>query len=724
MGMFFLFKDTSVKADQGDALKEQNEAIQNAPDNIGLDNSLFTRGDFSDYSDKETGKAALNMAQIVHKPDLENYNIDNWALRMTYFKSQKAAIWSNVEGGNYVNINKKQTLSMWLYFGPSTHKTLGDGFGDGMAFVLQNSTAGVKAFANKNGALGGGETLGVWGIDNNSSITNPATIASTAIQDSWALEFDTNSNNSRDPGTANSFDLGYPNQQHIAYAYPGDSSTYTSENSYFKMNHQGFNPVNLTDGSWHHLTLIWNPVTFQITYKLNDKKVDGSKGDKPIVSTTNAVRADSFGGHQSLTDGKLRWGFTASTGSNYEANLISFESIPSSVEADIDSDIEDTTQNKTIKTESTDRTVNSNDKLNINYNLKYDSGKDKWDNIAAKLVLPSNVTYTNGDSNQVIGKVTYDDGSADEPIYASELSGNTVTHTLAKALFTTAPTSAKITIYGQANNVSSNTVVSSVRSDFDSEVLIQNADTPDFTIQKSKPINLSLDQSNETVKSTEDADITGKVTYTDGSAITNSDVNVHATLNGTALETFPLSQDSSVSGQLNLKIPSAKLTQEKNTLTVYVEDKNGNVSTTSTVLITKSGGLDLKVDDYSFGAINQATTSMLVPRKGLWNIVVNDSREDNVKTPWYLSVKTAGLYNGDNPFKGNVIFRNADGVENIISNEGSSLIASGLKTQSGNQATNVGQSWNDSEGIMLRTSGFNTQGIYSGKMNWTLSDTI
>lgn len=723
IGMLSVFQSTEVKANQIDALSEATDGLNTTPDNIGLDPNLFTFGDFSDYGTK-------NMAVMQDENGRTTGSSLKKAIRMTYFKSEKAAIWSNVAGGNYVDIRKKQTLSLWVYFGPKKHKTLGDGFGDGMAFVLQNSPAGVKAFSNKNSVIGGGETLGVWGIDNDGSVKDPAKIASTAIQNSWALEFDTNSNNSVDPGAANSFDVGNSSQQHIAYGYPGYSGTYTAVNpflssqTYFKMNHQGFNPVTFNDGQWHHLTLTWNPLTFKITYMFNDKNPDGSKGTNPVVSTSNKVEADSFGGHDSMPDNKLRWGFTSTTGDSYEANLIAFESIPSSVEADIDSDIEDTTQNKTIKTDSTDKSVNSNDNLNINYNLNYDSGKDKWDGIEANLTLPDKITYTNGDSNQVIGKVTYDDGSADELIYASELSGNTVKHTLAKGLFTTTPTNAKITIYGKANNVNSDTAIDSVRSNFRSEVLIQDADTPDFTIKKSKPINLSIDQSNITVKSSEDTNITGKVAYTDGSTVTNADVNVHATLNGTAMDTFPLSQNSTASGQLNLTIPSAKLTQEKNTLTIYVEDKNGNVSTSSTVLITKSGGLNLKVDDYSFGAINQATSSMLVPRSGLWNIIVNDSREDDIKSPWYLSVTTSGLYNGSNPFKGNVIYRNSNGVENIISNEKSAMIASGHKTQSGNQSTNVGQSWNDAEGIMLRTSGFNTQGLYSGKMNWTLSDTI
>lgn len=734
--LFLISNITTVEAGTLNGLHEAQAGLSIAPPNLGLDPKLFTVGDFSGFNGN-----AKNMAGLVNELDGPGTSYSpNRAIRLTQDASQQGAVWSNTAGGNYVDIRRKQTLSLWMYFGPKQHINTNDEFGDGMAFVLQNSTAGVKAFANKSGNIGGGETLGVWGIDNDGSIYDPQKIADTAIQDSWAMEFDTYNNKKTDPGDAQSYDIGISGQ-HIAYGYPAQSATYVAHQNllsggynshyYFTMNHSGVNPVsNLHDGAWHHLTLTWNPLNFTITYKFNDKDPNtGAELSHPLVATTDPVKATAFGGHQSLADGKLRWGFTATTGSAYEANLIAFESIPSSVESTVTSDIVDTTQNKTIDSDATDRDVNSNDNLNINYHLKYDSGKDVWNNIESKLILPSNVTYTDGTANQVIGKVTYDDGSADEPIYASELTTNSagqtvVSHQLAKNLSSSAPTKADITIYGKANNVSQKTAVAAASSNFRSPVLIQDVMSQAFNIQKAKPISLNLDQQALELKSGQNANITGTVAYSDGATVDNSKVNVHATLNGTALDTFPMSDTNTTSGKLSLTIPSAKLTQPTNTLTVYVQDANGNVSKTSTVIITKKGGLALKVDDYSFGAINQVTESNLIPRKGIWNIIVDDTREDDTKSAWNLSAETAGLYKGTTPFKGDVIYRNLSGSENPLSNNSLTHIASGYKTQTGEQETNVGKTWNNSEGIMLKTTGLNEAGSYSGTMNWTLSDAV
>ena len=166
------------------------------------------------------------------------------------------------------------------------------------------------------------------------------------------------------------------------------------------------------------------------------------------------------------------------------------------------------------------------------------------------------------------------------------------------------------------------------------------------------------------------------------------------------------------------------MTEDSNTLNVYVQDSNGNRSTTSSVIISKKGDLSLKVENYSFGAVNQIPTSVLIPRKGLWNIIINDSREDGIKTPWTLSAQTDGLYNGATKFNGNVIYKNSNGNEKSISGESYVAIATAHKTQDGEQDTNIGQLWNNSEGLMLRTNGITTSGNYSGQMNWVLSDTV
>lgn len=727
--------DATTTPSQTTSMKEASDGLSSAPDNLGLGDGLFVPGDFSGYN------GAKNFAMLESKGNRpEGTTSDPMAaIRMTTYINQQGAMWSNVDKGNYVDISKNQTLSLWMYFGPQTHTNSGDGFGDGMALVLQNSADGIKAFSHDGTTISNGETMGVWGIDKGN--TTATVDASTAIPNSLAVEFDTDSNNSKTQG--NGFDEGISGQ-HIAWGYPGDPSTYTPSqyrpflslgtNYYAKMNHQGTQSADLHDGYWHHVTVHWDPAADALTYYFNDKSVDGTPQTGTKTTIPN-VSANEFGGKANEPT-HLRWGVVATTqhipmqttGGNYEANLVAFESIPSSVEGEVNTDIDDLTQNKTIKDSSTDTNVNSGDNLAFNYNLQYDSGLNEWSNDVATIKLPSNITYT-PDANGAIGYVTYpDDGdAATEPITTAEYKDGIVTHTLKQALSSTKPTKAKITINGTANDVSTNTKVAAAHANFKSTNLILDANTPEFTIKKAKPISLSLDQSNITVDAGKSTKITGSVFYADGTRVTNSNVNVHATLNGTALDTFALSDstnlNNAVSGELSFNIAADKLTQPTNTLKVYVEDTDGNVSTTSTVIITKKGGLKLTVDpDYSFGNLNQTTATKLITRKKKWNIVVDDSREDSTTSPWNLEVGTNGLYNGTNKFNGNVIFKNTAGTETSLSDSLFS-IAQGYKKQIGDQMTDVSGAWNDSDGLMLKSNGESIAGKYTATLDWTLADT-
>ena len=167
------------------------------------------------------------------------------------------------------------------------------------------------------------------------------------------------------------------------------------------------------------------------------------------------------------------------------------------------------------------------------------------------------------------------------------------------------------------------------------------------------------------------------------------------------------------------------MTEESNTLVVYVKDSEGNRSTSSTVIITKRGSLSLTVNKaYSFGTINQSSASGLIARKGDWEITVNDSREADNNNAWKLSASTSGLYKGTDVFNGSLIYRNSNGIEQSLIGNNAIAIATGVKTATGEQVTDITQSWNNANGILLRSNGSSEVGTYTGTINWTLSDTI
>lgn len=108
------------------------------------------------------------------------------------------AVWSNLDSGNFIDINKDQTVSAWLYFGAAVDDPLLNG--EGMALVLQNDPRGPKAMG------AGYQGLGVYGYDkattahyyggfeDSATTFDTAYIASTSVKNSMALEFDSQKN--------------------------------------------------------------------------------------------------------------------------------------------------------------------------------------------------------------------------------------------------------------------------------------------------------------------------------------------------------------------------------------------------------------------------------------------------------------------------------------------------------------------------------------------------
>lgn len=257
-----------------------------------------------------------NSAQIVDHNGA-NTPIGN-VVSLANGKKTYGSIWSTDQT---FDINKPQTISAWLYFGSGTGDTAAIN-SEGIAFVLQNDKRGVQAL----GAAYDG--LGVYGFDNSiTGVSDSPTqsisyIASTAIQNSIALEFDTqlnspdkpdigpifqktttifgittpslnsqNSQNSLDTATGKNIpaDLGLPGSLtygagggygHIAVTYPAFTGTYAqfdvSAQAASKypgfdqlttMVHENKMETSLTDSKdsnnnpvyWHHVTINWTP---------------------------------------------------------------------------------------------------------------------------------------------------------------------------------------------------------------------------------------------------------------------------------------------------------------------------------------------------------------------------------------------------------------------------------------------------------------------------------
>ena len=681
-----------------------------------------------------------------------------------------SAVWSRRDqtgsdaiNQNYIDTTRRQTMSMWMFFGGGSNTVNGDG----MAFVLQNAGPNTINSSDVYGNVRtgtGGETMGVWGpvIKNSNSSTQTADntsqyLATRAIQNSWALEFDTFAN-MNGMGYDSNFDTQLTSgADHIASGFPASPYTYdTSISKGPALRHSDIiqdatNYNLLTDTKWHHLTITWEPANIatsqggsgqaypQIKYSFNDKNLDGTPNSSAITKTVPIQEKDVSGNVISNdpfhlgTDHKLYWGFTGSTGSASETNLIIFETIPSIAEGDLTSDLYDITQNNREVTSDGDdqsNSVNDGDELALTYNPKYVSGSQSWSDIVANITLPTNITYKNA-------TVTYGDDTTPAETIALTGDQTTIRHTLTKALGSTDPTKATITVYGTAKSSNdtngkplATTSVASAHASFDGSNLYTDVMTTPFKIVQPKEITLTAtDNTNQSLQIGKDTTLGGKVAYNTSTTIDPSKFQVFATING---QTSPLVTsmsgivDSSSSDTFHFPIPASELKAGDNDIVFTVEDDYHNVSNQIEYHINVIGGLSLTTaNTSSFKSVNSYPTSRTIGRSDDWNVFVTDERTKN--SAWTLQAQSSELVNKGNSSakwnNGGIIFVDKNGNQKSLQS-GLTTIASGTKTTDGAQIFQVSKQWLVNQGILLKQSSYQISGTYNGTITWTISDGI
>ena len=355
----------------------------------------------------------------------------------------------------------------------------------------------------------------------------------------------------------------------ISMTYPGNSYTYqlgkmtisNGDYSYFSSKEQSMATVqaysqaaSLTDGKytspdtgksmnvyWHHVTFTWNPARdssgnptadgmpvsggtpASISYDFNDKMLDGSTNttspsEYKRVSATIPVDPSQFG----LTNGntKVFWGLTGANSNDdgVFSKMAIFESIPALATAQVTSKIIDLDLNNQVITDDDEtttvpnRTVMNKDRLQFNYNLKFDedSSRQNWSDILAEINLPvSDVDFTSP------GTITYhtNAGSADDKTETQSIPLDWMTddptelqHKLAYSLGTYTDTnnpnnytSAETNFVGTANNPTASAVTVDPELARFSGNAIETTSSPKFIIDNKDGVNgksLKLEVSN------------------------------------------------------------------------------------------------------------------------------------------------------------------------------------------------------------------------------------
>ncbi|WP_261809984.1 lectin-like domain-containing protein [Levilactobacillus humaensis] len=675
------------------------------------------------------GTSLNNHAKIV---DSQNPLVHNTqAVRLTNSESQVGSIWSTPK--NTFKLNEPQTVSMWLYFGgAASWMTNVDPMkaptGDGMAFVLQNDQRGVSATTQMPGDKPLGETLGVWGADTEPQDSNTGQVASSAIQKSWAVEFDSYINNDTSFGGAgkwNSFDVSQDPDHpikfpHIASNYPGDRNSYQKKQlreggilgwgvntAYFtSLNHNGLIQGNnfqfLSDHQWHHFTLRYEPQVGtdtskgQISYTFNDKD---PKTGVTLPGLKQTVELDKSkvdnGTHET------QWGFTGATGSLSENNLVVFDQVPDLVEVSANTHMADLTQGTNVaKTQM----VRERDQVQLNYQVKYLNGKEQWNDVIADLKVPKNITLSSGSMTLA--------SDPDHPttIDEADLKNNEVTRPITAGLSATS-TGATFSFTGKVKDGTGS--VAPLTSQFRGKEAVAETSTPEFTVDPTLDLKLAIPNSLY-VDPGKGAHITGKVQIGDP-AWHNSDVHLQMSINGQSLEE-PL-KDSDERGVIDVDLPASFITKKTNTLTVTATgpDPTHNSQTKTMTIYIGELAFTSATPQVTFKGKLTGTMQRLACAQPL-DLTITDTREKG--NGWHLEAVASQLKRADGKSLDGDLQYFKDGQ--FLSLDAAQTVAS--HTNDG-VTTMTHLSSETNQGLVLQVEGGAISGDYSGQVSWLLMNT-
>lgn len=718
------------------------------------------------FSFAKNSSVSTNSASVV-SADSPVDGLTNSAVQITPNSQQKTgAVWSTKES---FNLYKDETASMWIFASGAEGATPGDG----MAFVLQNA-------GDTNQFSSSGESLGVWGVDPKSTTESTAALANTAIPRSWALEFDTYKNNTTpvstlfspwnvDDGAPSSFELGSAYQRvdtsgpigvsvpiggaHIASNYPGEPSTYQAlgpirgystsklnigDYYYYGMTHLGFIPVgtSLADYKWHHVTLNYQAPTAAggngtMTYSYDDK--NPQTGLSQTAAATRTVPIDL--GKFDLASGQksIRWGFTGSTGTSSENNIVLFDQIPGQTKTTAASTMTYEKDGQQVAVAGGD-SIPGGSNVTLNYQASRISGDADWEGVNAEVKVPDHVALDG------TAKVTYDNGDTRNVTISKQSDGYAkvkLAQDDSDAGLTLSGTQAvKISVGGKTVNPSSGSTYSSgsdLTSYFEGSNAVSTTATPAFTITYADiPIlSVKLDQTMYRINPGEDTVVTGSITTTDGSTLKNSNLSLEPaffvpgnTTSGYLVTPFTLSDSN----------PASKFTYTFASNTLYAATGPGvytlklDVRDSSTSQLIHATPITIIIGDVDFGsnsgdltfASELSGTEKLVQRADPdWSFNINDTVKQG--TNWKLYAKASALTTeAGTPLDGQLTYVDGDG-EHDLSPTADTLIMDHQSAGNG-EPVDVAKSWTTDSGILLKLHSGAVKGDYKGKIDWTLKD--
>jgi len=691
----------------GHANDDLNTALATAPHGIVLDKTNpFVTTD-------TTTKSAATVVDSTnpHTPGTQ-------VAVLTKGPDQFGSMWATRQG--LLDLKHDQTISMWLYLGNSDASA-----GEGMAFVLQNDGRGLDAMPLQRKGPIAGETLGVWGVDEDPHQSDPKRIAHTAIQNSWALEFDTQWNGEAtdsSSGKANSFDAGAP-VMHIASNYPGKSKTYqqhevdhgiihgifgSRRTYYYNMWHKNVvynanEPNFLSNGQWHHLTVRYQKEGALLIYRFDDR------------DPQTYVRQQGMGRTIPLdlkhldpqNTGQIRWGLTSATSDQYENHLVVLENTPGMVDVDASTTMTDLDRKRVVNPGGQ---VKSKSRVKLDYQLAYGSGRQSWADIMAHLKVPKDIDV------QGI-EISYSKGDK-QSVSLTDFEDNELSVRLQNELSVKNP-QAVISVVGQAKEVIETKAVEAFTSKFTSSTQVSAADTPNFIINPNGRLNLKVTSENPVaLPARKNIVVEGTARLKGADDASSSKIRIESQLNSKDLDPVAVKRD----GTFQLPITDKQIRRGANQLILTAATENGDKSESITVPITLAGTLRFNTISLrsTFKDATLTGVTQNVQREADWQLSVQDER--GTDEPWTLTAQAE-------PFKtktgqklaGQPVY--VDTYRTIpIGAEAIPILTRKTDESVPDGVYDVTKNWLPETGLLLAVSGGATAGEYEGVITWGLTN--
>lgn len=738
----FLFDTLASPQVVNAASEDFSDVINEAP--VGLDISkYFDVGKFelNDSEDSTAYPYQTNSSSVYENASDTSDTKNGKVLVLAKGNSGvTGAAWSNLDSDNYIDITKKQTVSVWLYFGS------GDGDdpqqnGEGISLVLQNDARGTSAMGS------GYQGLGVLGFDQsevksnktllssswspdpttNSKINTPDNAAKMAVNNSIALDFNSQSN-SLISKLWEPILVGHTAASGLVVSSRYDEYTL---NSYGTAKDSVALPTDYPE---------YSSIISNTTLGEHNLRLGNSADPYGVISLTYPGKAvtyhqldlDSLRGDSLLNpngDASNPWTFI-NTGKNGKA--LSTYQVGAKNASLIDGTDADgnpiywhhLTFTWTPKTSTSPATITYkfNDKMpdgSIN------NGQGSSYNEISETIPVDVSAFGNPTDNKIYWGLT-GSNNTDSNVYSK------------LAVFESIPAlatgTAETTIYDVSDD-------NKAITDSSTDNTVYNGDSLNFDY------NLAWDDTSRQNWQSIAADLNlpSDVDYK------SATITYHGTNGDSTVETIAKSSDLSnnefkykLAHDLGTKNSNSDYTsadivvngtadnQTNSAITVDAEpasfDGSNAIETTSTPKFVIDGQnvvnkiLDLEVSlKLNFQSINYGSTKKILGRTNDFDVSVT-----SLKNPWVLRASTTGLYNGSQPFYGNLIYKDSATSDPIVLSSTPQTIDEDLTSHTTKTVDDISDDWTSNSGLLLEndTSKENKAGQYTGTLNWTAINSL